>query len=229
MEGSSTTAACRRSPESLERFYARAAAFSPDSHPELFPSEAERLAYWINVYNAGVLKLVVTYYPVSSVKQVRPPLLLFFLPDLSGFFYFRKLIFGGAKTNLYDLEHDIVRGRFAEPRIHFALNCASRGCPRLPRTAFHPETLDDELSREARRFFGETRNLRIDHAGQKVLLSQILEWYESDFTDWLREQRPERPATLLEYVALHVDTPSRPSYGGARPGIGSSSCPTTGR
>ena len=71
----------------LERYYSLVALYSPESHPELFPTEQSRLAYWINGYNAAVLKTVLHYYPISSVSDVKAPFLLFFMPENSGFFY----------------------------------------------------------------------------------------------------------------------------------------------
>ena len=191
--------------EALDRQYARMAAISPDSHPDRFPTEEDRLAYWINAYNAAVLALVKHNYPITSVRDVKRPLFFFFLPKASGFFYFRKVLVGGEKISLYSLEHDVVRKRFPEPRIHFVLNCASVGCPRLPREPFRPETLEEQLERETRLFFSEERNFCIDHERRTVVLSQILEWYASDFTDWLATNASEAPATVREYVAQYVD------------------------
>lgn len=197
--------------EALERQYARIAAIGPDDRPELFPTEADRLAYWINAYNTAVLALIRAHYPIASVRDVSRPWLFFFLPRTSGFFYFQRVRLGGQAISLYALENDVVRGRFAEPRIHFALNCGSVGCPRLPREPFRPEGLDEQLERETRRFFAEERNLRIDHERRTVFLSQILEWYASDFTDRLAAEAsegpetPGTPATVLEYVVRHVD------------------------
>jgi len=191
-------------PEALERFYGQAAALSPENHPEAFADPVEELAYWINVYNAGALRLVVHYYPLGSVKDVSSPAAHFYIPPPAGFFAFTKLYLGGRSISLYRLENRVIRERYTEPRIHFALNCASLGCPVLPRRAFRPETLDEELTREARLFFAAERNLRIDHEAKVVHLSEIMDWYESDFTDWLADKHPDRPATLIEYAALYA-------------------------
>ncbi len=188
----------------LERYYLLLSTYSPDSHPDLFPTAQSKLAYWLNAYNAAVIKTVLTYYPISSVGDIRPPLLFFFLPHKSGFFLFQRVTFGGETTSLYFLEHRVIRTRFADPRIHFALNCASGGCPRLPRQAFTAEQVDEQLDHEARRFLAEERNLVIDHENKIVSLSSIFQWYESDFLTWLQHQFPGRKATLLDYVALYV-------------------------
>jgi len=188
----------------LERYYLLLSTYSPDSHPDLFPTEQSKLAYWLNAYNAAVIKTVLTYYPISGVGDIRPPLLFFFLPQKSGFFLFQRVTFGGETTSLYFLEHRVIRKRFADPRIHFALNCASGGCPRLPRQAFTAEHVDEQLDHEARKFLAEERNLVINHEKKTVSLSSIFEWYESDFLTWLQHKFSGRKATLLDYVALYV-------------------------
>lgn len=196
--------ALKNDPRDLERYSLLLSTYSPDSHPALFPTENSKLAYWLNAYNAAVIKTVLTYYPISGVGDIRPPLLLFFLPRKSGFFLFQRVTFGGKTTSLYFLEHRVIRKRFADPRVHFALNCASGGCPRLPRQAFTAEHLNEQLDHEARKFLAEERNFVIDHEKKTVSLSSIFEWYESDFLTWLQRTFPDRKATLLGYVALYV-------------------------
>lgn len=191
--------------QQFDRYYGQIASFSPDSTPSAFHGPSDELAYWINAYNAAVIATVLTYYPISGIEEVQPPLALFFLPDKTGFFLFQKPGFGGSEASLYYLENSVIRERFSEPRVHFALNCASRGCPRLPQYAFQGDQLEQQLNRETRRFFAEPRNFRIDHEQKKILVSSILEWYEEDFLDWLRKNRPAENASLGNYIALYVD------------------------
>ena len=190
-----------REPEPLETYLAQVAATSPDSDPERFPDDAHRLAYWVNAYNAWVLKLVKDHYPVASVTDVPTPPGLFFVPGKVRFFLFQRVPVGGAPTSLYGLENGIVRRRFADPRVHFALNCASLGCPRLPAHAFHPETLDAELEAEARRFVADSRNVRIDDAARTIWLSALFDWYEDDFTHWVSSVSGGSEHSLVEAVA----------------------------
>ncbi len=170
----------------LDRYYRRLAATSPRSHPGRFPGRADELAYWINAYNASVLVAVLEHHPIGSVGDVKPPValrpFLFGNARLAGFFYFQRVRLGGELFNLYDLENRVIRG-YGEPRIHFAINCASLGCPALPQRAFHPHTLDTDLEREARRFFASPEKLRIDHAERVVWVSSILDWFREDFGD----------------------------------------------
>jgi hypothetical protein len=207
------------SSEHIERYIGLLSRYSPDSHSELFPNGQSRLAYWINAYNAAVIKMVLTYYPISSVLDVKPPFPLFFMPDKSGFFLFQQMQFGGRAKSLYSLENGIIRKRFADPRIHFALNCASRACPRLPKRPFIAEHLDGQLDHETRRFLAEERNLSIDHKEKTILLSSIFKWYERDFLKWYGDRFPQQESCPVRLGKKSGDGPPRTSY---------SSCPTTG-
>ena len=188
----------------LDAYYVLLSRFSPDSHPDLFPTRNDRLAYWINGYNAATLKAVLAHYPITGIAEVRAPTLLFFMPEKSGFFLLIRVIFGGDATSLYCLENILIRPRFEEPRIHFALNCASRGCPRLPDRAFTAAGLDAELDRETRRFAADEGNVRIDTTGRRVYLSSLFDWYRDDYLEWLRERRPRGDLGILDYVALYL-------------------------
>ena len=193
-------AALVAAPDQLETAYARVAAVSPDSAPDRFPTQADRFAYWINAYNTAVLRCVVDHYPITSVNDVHGP--WFFDPQGAGFFYFLEPVFGGEATDLKTLEDEIIRARFTDPRFHFALNCASAGCPKLPAEAFRPESLDAQLERETRAFFAEERNLAWDPATNTVRLSSILDWYAGDFLAWMAAEHPELPPTVIQYAAL---------------------------
>lgn len=198
-------AGLKAQPEELELYYDSITRYSPDSHPQLFPDASHELAYWINAYNAGVLKTVITYYPVKSVLDVKTPPILFFLTDKAGFFYFQRLTFGGATTSLYYLENKVIRDRYKDPRIHFALNCASIGCPHLPRTPFTGDQLDRQLDFETRKFLAESRNFAIDHDQKTIFLSSIFKWYEKDFTTWYQQRYPTSKPSLLNYIRLYLN------------------------
>ena len=200
--------ALQRDPADLETYYGLVATYSPDSHPQFFPDPQSRLAYWINAYNAATLKAVLAHYPIRSVAEVEAPALLFFMPEKSGFFYFLRPVFGGEEWSLYHLEHDLIRPRFTDPRIHFALNCASLGCPRLPRRAFSARNLKAELDRETRIFLSEARNFRVDFAARAVFLSSLFVWYREDYIAWLAAQGIEQP-TLLDYVRRYLSLAKR--------------------
>ena len=188
----------------LDRYRASLAQTSPDRNPEAFGTEAGRLAYWLNAYNASVIGLVLDHYPMSSVQDLLPPWYLAFLPEGSGFFALQRFTLGGSRTSLYSLENLLIRRRFHDPRVHFAMNCASASCPRLPAEAFDPERLEEQLERERDLFLTDPRNVRIDEDQRVVYLSSIFEWYEGDFVDWPQEEFPDDEASLWTYLELNL-------------------------
>lgn len=176
----------------LDRYLDRLAATSPDSQPAHFPTRNDQLAYWINAYNAVVVAGVLD-------RGVETPSVWgdgFFG---IGFFTVERANLGGEKMSLKELEDDIVRARYRDPRVHAALNCASIGCPRLPRRAFEGATLDAELDAAMREFVAEPRNCRIDSGAATAWLSKIFDWFEDDFLDFERRQGEARPS-LTRYV-----------------------------
>ena len=133
---------------------------------------AEALAYWLNLYNAATLDLVLDGYPVKSIKDLGGMLKSPWERDV--------VIVEGRELSLNAIENDILRKDFDEPRIHFALNCAAKSCPPLRAEAYVPERLDAQLADQTRRFLadGATNGLREDGALQ---LSKIFDWYAKDF------------------------------------------------
>jgi hypothetical protein len=150
----------------LAAYVAWVAEHGPESTPARFASRERRLAYSINAYNA-----VAMHHVVSS--DARPAQLLRFFVNT----YFR---IDGRWRSLYSFENDDIRP-LGEPRAHFALNCMVRDCPRLPRRPFTAEALDAELTREARRFLAEPRNVQVDPRRRIVRFNEILRFYAEDF------------------------------------------------
>ena len=187
-------------PEDLNAYVALLGRVSPANHPERFPSRADSLAYWINAYNAFVLKGVVDHYPVKSVKDIK---------ILSGFFNRTDFTAGGKTYTLNDIEHGILRGVFQDPRIHAAINCASIGCPRLPQKAFQPGDLDARLEEEMWAFIREPRNVRIDWKEPAIYLSEIFKWFEEDFTGWYRRTKGVKEARIIDYLMRYLPEEDR--------------------
>jgi hypothetical protein len=183
----------------LDAYYRALADVSPKSHPDLFPTQQDELAYWINAYNAAVLVAVLEAWPIESVLDVKPAGWRPFLHGrtaLAGFFMLQYIRLGGDDTNLLSLENKVIRA-YGDPRIHFAINCASIGCPLLPQRAFTPAGLDAELDRETRRFFANPDKFRIDPETRTVWISSILDWFEKDFT-------AGGDADVLDYIRSNV-------------------------
>lgn len=140
------------------------------THPPLpeWPKE-EQMAFWINAYNAFTIDLILDHYPVSSIMRL----------DGGKTWDVRRIPIGGKKYSLNQIENDILRPRFKDPRIHFAINCAARSCPPLLNRAYTAAQLDSLLDARTRAFIN---NSAYNSLGAKsVKISRIFEWYAADF------------------------------------------------
>jgi hypothetical protein len=140
-------------------------------------SEAEQLAYWINAYNAYTIDLILEHYPLKSIKDIGSAIQV---PFVNSPWDIKFINIKGKKFDLNNLEHNIIREEFNEPRIHFALVCAARSCPKLRREAYTAEKLDAQLSQQAKQFLTDPAKNRIGE--QEVQLSKLFNWYQGDFT-----------------------------------------------
>ncbi|MEZ4985998.1 MAG: DUF547 domain-containing protein [Saprospiraceae bacterium] len=131
-------------------------------------SKAEEMAYWINLYNAATVHLIAERYPVSSIMEV----------DGGKTWDVKRVKVGEALYSLNQIEHDILRKRFGDARIHFAVNCAAKGCPPLLNTAWTATNLASNLERQTRLFVNNSVYNRLEG---EVKVSRIFEWYASDF------------------------------------------------
>ena len=155
----------------LKLYTASLAASSPANRPELFQGRADELAYYINAYNALTTAAVVERLPLKSVGES--------LLQRARFFRFAKHMLGGVPISLEDLENKVIRAKYREPRIHFAIVCASLSCPKLATSVYTKDNLEAMLERETRRYFIETRNFAVQ--GDTVYLPVLLDWYKEDF------------------------------------------------
>jgi len=177
--------------EALDRYVQKVAETSPETNPELFPTRDHELAYYINAYNALVFVGVLERGP--KVDSVWGP-----TQSGVGFFVRYKVTVGGETLSLRALENEIIRERYADPRIHAALNCASVGCPRLPQIAFEGESLDEELEAAMREFVDNPVHVSLDRSAGAVALSKIFDWFRKDFETYEKEQG--RDGELLDYI-----------------------------
>ncbi len=142
-------------------------------------SENEKLAFWINAYNAFTLDLVLEYYPVNSIRDLGSTIKI---PLVSTAWDVKFIHIGDRKYDLNHIEHGIIRKEFDEPRIHFALVCAAVSCPKLENNAYLPETLEEQLANATRFFLADT-NKNVFMNAKKAELSKIFDWYGGDFND----------------------------------------------
>jgi hypothetical protein len=175
----------RERPRDLEAYVTWVAGHGPRSTPALFPTRESRLAYYINAYNALAMYQVVAT-PRRPEKRVR-------------FFVTSRVLIDGRSMSLYAFENDVIRP-LGEARVHFALNCMVRGCPRLPRGPFTAGRLDTMLDAETRRFLDDPRNVQVDPPLRTVRLNSILRFYTADFL----AAAPSLPAYVNRYRSAPI-------------------------
>jgi len=156
----------KEAPHALEQWVAHVAEVGPKTDPDRYPTVSDQLAYYIDAYN-GLAMYGVLYSGVLPKQKIR-------------FFLFRRYPVGGEWMSLYTLENDIIRP-YGDPRVHFALNCMSASCPRLPREPWLGATLDAQLEAAAIEFFASEQHLWVDDDTRTVRVSEILDFYTSDF------------------------------------------------
>lgn len=163
---------------------------------------SEQLAYWINLYNAVTVNVVVTHYPVKSIRDI----------DISpGFFadgpWGKKIIrVNNEELSLNDIEHRILRPLWKDARIHFAVNCASVGCPDLNQQAFLAETIDEQLDSAAKKYIAHPRGVKITDDG--VVVSSIFSWFQQDFGN--------TEADVIKYIQKYANNDKSKSLEGIR-------------
>jgi len=162
----------KESPFILAPFIEFIEKISPLSHPQNFPTENDKKAYWINAYNGLMIQAVIDNPDILSVKEIG---------WLYGVFWRKKFTVGGKQMTLNHIEHKILRGEYKDPRIHFAINCASNSCPTIGNRIVIGLNLDRQLDDKARGFIGDSTNVIINHETKTILLSRIFKWYRRDF------------------------------------------------
>lgn len=176
--------------EKLNRYLAHLSAVDKQTFKRF--THDEKLAFLINAYNAFTVKLILMQEGLP--ESIR---------DIGGWFsgpweqaFFTLL---GEKRTLDELEHQMIRGNpnLMDPRIHFALNCASVGCPALRPEAYTAEQLDEQLADQTRRFLSDPRRNRYDASSNTLEISPIFDWYRQDFV--------QAAGSLSNYLARYAD------------------------
>lgn len=154
-------------------------------------SKNEQLSFWVNAYNAFVVKGVLNHWPLTSVKDVR------------GFFDRIRYRVGGRELTLNEIEEEARK--LGDFRIHFALVCASRSCPPLRIEAYQPDRIQTQLDDHSRLFLGDPeRGLRLE--GQTLWASKIFQWYGRDFvgSSWMGLMGARKAEALLRALRPHL-------------------------
>ncbi len=156
----------------------------------------EAFAYWANLYNAVTLQIVLENYPVRSIRDIRSRTLD--PRGLIGPWRTQRVTVEGRRLTLDQIEHSILRPTFNDARVHYAVNCASIGCPNLLPRAWRAGTLDADLDAAARAYVNHPRGASIDAAG-RLRLSSIYRWFAGDFGG--------SPAGVLAHLRQYADPP----------------------
>ncbi len=196
-DGKVDYAALKNNPHPLDSYLTVAAKLDSDALNSL--PRNEKIAFYINVYNALTLKVITDYYPVESIKAI------------PGVWDRIKFKVAGRELTLNQIEHDILRNEFKEPRIHFALVCASKGCPELASGPFSGKDLDAELDREARKFINDKAKVRLDRGNRTLYISSIFKWFNEDFGDiikFISKYLSEDEAEFIEKTKPKIKYPN---------------------
>ncbi|MCP4580420.1 MAG: DUF547 domain-containing protein [candidate division Zixibacteria bacterium] len=169
-----------------------------------------KMAFWINAYNAITIYGIIMNYPIkygsllsrvrfprNSIRQIKD----FWDTDFNDIF--------GKKITLNQIEHEILRREFGDPRIHFSIVCASIGCPELNNSVYRGDSLDWQLDNDVRRFINDSNKVRLDTLRNVIYLSSIFKWYSDDFPEsenheWLKGYNKDERRILgfiIRYMA----------------------------
>jgi len=179
-------------------------------------ADAEKIAFWINAYNALTLKAIINHYPIKASffkSFVYPDNSIRQIPGVWDKITFSVL---GREITLDGIEHEILRPKFNEPRIHMALVCAATGCPPLRDEPYVGGKLDSQLRDQSSKFLQNPAKFRIDRTNNKVYLSPIFDWFGEDFVKTYGVTRdfsgfPEKQKAVLNFISGHVE-PAEKAY-----------------
>ncbi len=152
----------------------------------------EQLAYWINAYNAFTVDLILQYYPLKSIRDIGSSIQI---PFVNSPWDIKFIEIAGEKMDLNNIEHGIIRKNFEEPRIHFAVNCASYSCPVLRNEAYVASKLDAQLEEQTMSFINDPLRNRI--STKRAEISKLFDWYKGDFT---------KNGSLSEFINQYAST-----------------------
>ena len=156
-------------------------------------SRNAQLAFWINAYNAVTIDKVIKWKPKKSVRETLIPGVW----TSTKFFTSRENTVAGKRLSQDDIENEILRKQFKDPRIHFAIICASSGCPPLPRFAYTEKNVQAKLEEETRKYINSNRGTRIDFAENTLYVSKLFDWYSGDFAS--------KSGSVLNFIKPYLD------------------------
>ena len=173
--------ALRQNRHSLDEFSRRVGRLKPETYAAW--GRNEKIAFWINVYNGLTLLAIIDNYPIraSFLGSLMYPKNS--IRQISGVWDSLQFTVKGEEVTLDHIEHNVLRQKFDEPRIHMALVCAAKSCPALRQEPYSGSRLDEQLDAQTRRFLSNSLKFRIDRTEKVVFLSRIFDWFGKDFVD----------------------------------------------
>ncbi|MBX9937928.1 MAG: DUF547 domain-containing protein [Candidatus Obscuribacterales bacterium] len=164
-------------------------------------SQSERLAFWLNAYNALIIKSVLDHYPISGKLAHYPPDSFRQIP---GDWEAQKFTVMGKEITLYEIEHEKIRRDLPDARTHFAVVCASRSCAEIVARPYKAQTLDEDLDSAAKRFINDDENLLLDVPGRRFKVSKIFSWFTLDFAGKSGALNKFPPPSDQEIIAGYI-------------------------
>ena len=170
----------------------------------------EKIAFWLNAYNALTLKAIIDNYPIKSSffkSRIYPKNSIRQIAGVWGKIKFKVI---GQNLTLGHIEHKILRVKFDEPGIHVAMVCAAIGCPPLRNEPYTGDKLQEQLGDQARRFLANPAKFKIERANHRIYLSPIFKWFAADFTNKNTPQKSigrhkKEQSAVLNYIASYLD------------------------
>ncbi|MGF1493681.1 MAG: DUF547 domain-containing protein [Microcoleaceae cyanobacterium] len=200
-EGQVDYDALKENRQPLDNFNQSLAVLSPDTFATW--TDEEKIAFWVNIYNSLTLQAIIDNYPTESIRNI---------PGV-----WKRLQFNvmGQNMTLDQIEHEVIRKEFNEPRIHMAIVCASIGCPVLRQEPFVGEELDAQLDDQTEQFLALDRNFKIDKDNNRVEVSSIFKWFGQDFEPTYGVENKfagnDKEKAVLNFVSQYLD-PENQAY-----------------
>jgi hypothetical protein len=194
-------------PQQLQNFVAAIAALDPNTYEKW--SEKEQIAFWLNAYNGLTLKVLIDNYPIKSSffrSRVYPKNSIRQIAGVWDRITFNLM---SRKLTLGQIEHEILRKKFDEPRIHVAMVCAAMSCPPLRNEPYIGQKLGKQLADQSRQFLTNPRSFRADRQKKVLYISPILKWFAEDFVN---KHAPEKnigrhnrkTSAVLNFIAAYL-------------------------
>ncbi len=202
----------KAAPQKLNAFVAAMSKVQPNSYDGW--NKKEQIVLWLNAYNALTLKAIVDNYPIKSSffrSRIYPKNSIRQIPGVWSKIKFNVM---GRDLTLGHIEHEILRKKFNEPRIHMAMVCAAMGCPPLLNKPYTAQKLNEPLDDQTRRFLANPAKFRIDRNAGVVYLSPIFKWFKGDFVNKYSPDKnisnhSKEISAVLNFIAGHLEKPDR--------------------